>query len=66
MDLNFIKKIMEKSGKNPPIKYADKSSGQPEPVILFNVLKKSFSEYEKGKYYVSTDKPGINELYYFF
>jgi len=47
-----------------PLKYADKSVGQPEILSLFNTLKKILSEYVKGNFFVKTDQPGAFEIYY--
>jgi hypothetical protein len=55
---------MAEASKRAPAKYADKSSGQPELIPLFNDLKKILSAYAKGNYKVKADKPGHYELYY--
>jgi hypothetical protein len=36
------------SGKDRPVKYADKSAGQPDMIILFEELKKLIAPYAKG------------------
>ncbi len=46
------------------IKYADKSKGQPELVILFNEVKEMMRPFAKGNYTVSADRPGHYEIYY--
>jgi len=47
-----------------PLKYADKSAGQPELLDLFNTLKKILSDYAKGNFFVKTNQPGAFEIYY--
>jgi hypothetical protein len=55
---------MAKSSRSAPLKYSDKSAGQPELVVIFNAIKKILSFYAKGNFIVKTDKPGAYELYY--
>ncbi len=42
--------------KDKPIKYADKSAGQPELVTLFNELKKIIAPFVKGNMQSKSDK----------
>jgi hypothetical protein len=51
------------SGKNRPIKYADKSAGQPELVPIFAELKKIIAPYAKGHLIVRGDQPGQYHLW---
>lgn len=44
--------------KDNPIKYTDKSPGQPQLVPIFEQIKKMVSTYAKGHLKVSFDKPG--------
>jgi hypothetical protein len=60
----FIKNNMAKTTKSKPVKYADKSAGQPELVTLFSKIKKIISAYAGANYTVKADKPGHYELYY--
>jgi hypothetical protein len=60
----FVKNNMAKTTKSQPVKYADKSAGQPELVTLFSKIKKVISEYAGSNYTVKADKPGNYELYY--
>lgn len=46
------------AAKDKPIKYTDKSAGQPELVPIFNELKKLLSPYAKGHLVVQGDQPG--------
>lgn len=46
------------AGTDRPIKYTDKSPGQPELVPIFEQIKKLISVYEKGHLLVSGNKPG--------
>jgi hypothetical protein len=46
------------AGKDRPIKYADKSAGQPELVLIFDQLKKLLSPYVKGHLVLQGDQPG--------
>lgn len=46
------------AGKDRPIKYTDKSAGQPELVPIFNELKKLMQPYVKGHLIVRSDEPG--------
>lgn len=45
------------AGKDKPIKYEDKSAGQPEMVTIFNKLKKLLAPYSKGTMVARDDKP---------
>ncbi len=55
---------MTKETGRAPVKYADKSDGQPELVSLFNQIKKIIAVYAKGNYALKADSPGHYELYY--
>jgi hypothetical protein len=46
------------AGKDYPIKYEDKSAGQPELIILFDKIKKLAAPYAKGHLIVRGDSPG--------
>lgn len=46
------------SRKDKPIKYTDKSAGQPELIPIFNELKKLIAPYAKGHLIVRGDQPG--------
>jgi len=50
--------------KSKPVKYSDKSAGQPELVPVFHAIKKLISSYAGGNYKAKADKPGHYELYY--
>jgi hypothetical protein len=60
----FLLKKLAKASKSRPIKYSDKSAGQPEMSIIFQALKKILSVYVKGNYIVKEDKPGCYSVYY--
>lgn len=51
-------KTKRPSGKDRPIKYEDKSAGQPELVPIFQQLKKLIGIYAKGHLIERDDKPG--------
>lgn len=51
------------AGKDKPIKYEDKSPGQPELMPVFNQLKKLIAPYGKGTMVVRGDKPGQYHLW---
>jgi hypothetical protein len=55
---------MAKAGRTSTIKYADKSSGQPELVEVFNEAKKVLSPFAKGNYIIKDDLPGNYSIYY--
>lgn len=55
---------MAKASKSRPLKYADKSVGQPEMAIIFHAIKKILSAYAKGNFIVRDDKPGSYNVYY--
>ena len=55
---------MAKTSRSKPLKYMDKSAGQPGISDLFEDLKKVLSEYAIGNYFVKSDRPGCYELYY--
>jgi hypothetical protein len=46
------------AGRDKPVKYSDKSAGQPELVLIFEQIKKLLSPYAKGHVSVRGDKPG--------
>lgn len=46
------------SGKDRPIKYEDKSAGQPELIPIFDQLKKMCAAYAKGDLIARGDGPG--------
>ena len=61
-----VKKIAKKAEKSPApekkeatirIKYADKSAGQPEPVVIFDNIKKMMEPYDKKRSLVLHSKP---------
>jgi hypothetical protein len=55
---------MAKASRSKPLKYADKSDGQPEMADIFHAIKKILSGFAKGNFIVKSDKPGCFELYY--
>jgi hypothetical protein len=55
---------MAKASTSRPIKYADKSTGQPGLVSIFADLKNLLSDYVKGKYIAKEDLPGNYSVYY--
>ena len=55
---------MAKTSRSKPLKYADKSSGQPEMADIFNAIKKILSGFAKGNFVVKSDRPGCFEVYY--
>jgi hypothetical protein len=54
---------VSKAGRDRPIKYTDKSGGQPELIPIFNELKKLMSPYAGGHMVVRGDKPGAYGLW---
>ena len=55
---------MAKSSGSGPIKYADKSAGQPELNSLFQSLKKILSGFARGNFAVKENRPGCYSIYY--
>ena len=55
---------MAKASRTKPLKYSDKSAGQPEMDIIFHAIKKIISGFAVGNIVVKSDKPGCFELYY--
>ena len=55
---------MAKTSQSKPIKYSDKSAGQPEMDLIFRAIKKILSGFAKGHIVVKTDRAGCFELYY--
>lgn len=51
------------AGKDRPIKYEDKSPGQPQLIPIFKQLKKLITPYGKGTMVVRGDKPGTYGLW---
>jgi hypothetical protein len=54
---------MAKTSKSAPAKYADKSTGQPELLLVFDAIKKLVAAYAEGNYSVKADAAGHYELY---
>ncbi len=55
---------MPKVNLKKPIKYADKSEGQPVMQIIFDKLKKMISQYVKGNFLVRAEGAGNYSIYY--
>jgi hypothetical protein len=55
---------LAKTSRSKPLKYADKSAGQPEMADIFKTIKKIISGFAKGNFVVKSDKPGCFEVYY--
>jgi hypothetical protein len=55
---------LSKASHSRPLKYSDKSVGQPQMSMIFHALKKILSSYAKGNFIVKDDKPGCYNIYY--
>jgi len=55
---------LTKKSRSRPLKYSDKSPGQPEMSVIFDAVKKVLSDFAKGDYFVKSDRPGCFEVYY--
>lgn len=55
---------MAKVNLKKPIKYEDKSEGQPTMLLIFNALKKMLSQYVRGNFLVRADGAGNYSIYY--
>ena len=55
---------MPKKSRSRPLKYSDKSPGQPEMSVIFDAIKKVLSDFAIGDYLVKSDRPGCYEVYY--
>lgn len=51
-----------RSGRKKEIKYSDKSEGQPELVVIFDLIKSMMKPYAKGTLKERGEKPGIYNL----
>jgi hypothetical protein len=52
------------ASKSKPVKYTDKSPGQPEMSIIFHEIRKILSAFAGGNYIVKDDRPGVYQVYY--
>jgi hypothetical protein len=55
---------LTKTSKSKPLKYSDKSAGQPEMAIILQGIKKILSGFAGGNFVVKSDIPGCFEVYY--
>ncbi len=55
---------MAKTSRSKPIKYSDKSEGQPEMDLIFHAIKKILSGFAKDNIVVKSDRAECFELYF--
>jgi hypothetical protein len=55
--------ITKKNSRKKPLKYSDKSAGQPELVSIFDRIKNLIKKYEKNNFEQRNEKPGSYSLF---